>query len=376
MGTRGIRIVNGRLQVGYTFHGERRREVLKWRDTPLNRAKAELLKAALDECTSDLDLFRVYEKHYPESKYHVGHTIGALLTDWLERIQPTAAPSTYRDYYNTVTTQLVPAFGTLHIQALRWRHIRDFVEKRRVSRKRLHNLLIPLRQVCDRAVEDEQIAASPFQGQKIEGTVSQHQPDPFTREEIAALVAAAAPGFGNLIEFACWSGLRTGELIALAWADVDWRRGIVAVRENVAGGVRKGPKTAAGVRDVILLPPARAALQRQKALSFLAGGAIFHDPLTGKPWVSDSSIRKRWIPLLRRAGIRYRRPYSTRDTYASQLLSAGENPMWVASQLGHRDWHVLRRSYAAWIDADAAGGRAILATLADPATATEGQRSG
>lgn len=370
---RGIRVVGDRLQVTYTFHGERRREVLKWRDTARNRAKAAVFKAELDECQTALDLFRVYEKHYPESRYHSGLTIGSLLVDWLERVN--AAPSTMKDYINTVENHLIPELGNLHIQALKWRHVRDFIERRpKLSRKRIHNLLIPLRQVCDRAVEDEQIPASPMTGRGVTGEQSAHQPDPLTRDEIAALVAAAEPGFGNLIEFACWSGLRTGELIALEWGAVDWINGLVRVHQNVAGGVTKAPKTQAGIRDVLLLAPAQEALQRQKARTFLAGGRIFHDPFTGKPWTNDVAIRKRWIALMKRTGVRYRRPYSTRDTYASQLLSAGENPMWVARQMGHRDWHVLRRSYAAWIDADAAGGTAIRATLA-PETATKRQRN-
>jgi integrase len=41
---------------------------------------------------------------------------------------------------------------------------------------------------------------------------------------------------------------------------------------------------------------------------------------------------------LKKANIDYRNPYQTRHTYASQMLSRGENPMWVAHQLGHKDW--------------------------------------
>ncbi|WP_316867790.1 site-specific integrase [Ralstonia mannitolilytica] len=33
--------------------------------------------------------------------------------------------------------------------------------------------------------------------------------------------------------------------------------------------------------------------------------------------------------------MRYRKPYQTRHTYASMMLSAGEYLMWVARQMGH-----------------------------------------
>ncbi|MDP2322510.1 MAG: tyrosine-type recombinase/integrase [Gammaproteobacteria bacterium] len=371
---RGIRDSRGRIQIDYSWQGERRREVLPWRDTDRNRAKAELFKAELDECTTELDLYRAYARHHPDSRFHAGKTVEVLLVEWLERIKRTIAPSTFRDYLNSVEHHLVPTLGKRHIQELRWRHIRDFLEGYPdASKKRLHNLLIPLKQVCDRAIENEEILISPMHGQKVGGKASGHNPDPLTLDEMQALIRKAEAGFGNMIDFACWTGLRTGELIALSWSHVDWVADVVRISANVAGGVKKRPKTAAGVRDVVLLPPARDALLRQKALTVLAGDRIFHDPLTGKPWTNDSAIRKRWMPLLTRAGVRYRRPYSTRDTYASRLLSAGENVLWVARQMGHRDWLVLRRSYAAWIDDAANGGAAIAAQLA-PKTATPRQR--
>ena len=47
--------------------------------------------------------------------------------------------------------------------------------------------------------------------------------------------------------------------------------------------------------------------------------------------------------------MRYRRPYQTRHTYASMMLSAGESPMWVAQQMGHSDWTMIARVYGRWI---------------------------
>lgn len=38
-----------------------------------------------------------------------------------------------------------------------------------------------------------------------------------------------------------------------------------------------------------------------------------------------------------------------RHTFASQALSAGENVIWVARQMGHRDWTITAKKYARWI---------------------------
>ncbi len=70
----------------------------------------------------------------------------------------------------------------------------------------------------------------------------------------------------------------------------------------------------------------------------MVGQEVFHSPRTSAPWEGDDAIRKTaWVYALKKTGLRYRRPYQTRHTYASMMLTAGENPVWVAAQMGHRD---------------------------------------
>jgi len=110
------------------------------------------------------------------------------------------------------------------------------------------------------------------------------------------------------------------------------------------------PKTEAGYRDIKLLFPALEALQDQKKNTYTKGQEIFQNPRTGKRWTGDQPIRKTaWTPALKKAGVRYRRPYQTRHTYASMMLMEGENPMWVATQLGHSDWSFTLRTYSRFI---------------------------
>lgn len=39
----------------------------------------------------------------------------------------------------------------------------------------------------------------------------------------------------------------------------------------------------------------------------------------------------------------------TRHSYASRMLTAEESPMWVAEQMGHSDWGMIRRIYGKYI---------------------------
>jgi integrase len=153
----------------------------------------------------------------------------------------------------------------------------------------------------------------------------------------------------NYFVFAFWTGLRTGELIALRWCDVDWRHGRICVRRSRTRKKTKGPKTAAGYRWVKLFAPARAALLSQRDLTGEYRELVFHNPETNRGWSSDAKPRYYWNKAIKAADVRPRPPYQTRHTFASTLLSSGENPMFVAQVLGHRDWSMLVKTYGRWI---------------------------
>jgi integrase len=60
--------------------------------------------------------------------------------------------------------------------------------------------------------------------------------------------------------------LRTSELVALTWSDIDWDAGVVKVWKAMtreANGKVETTKTVSGRRQVKLLPPAVAALNAQ-----------------------------------------------------------------------------------------------------------------
>jgi integrase len=167
--------------------------------------------------------------------------------------------------------------------------------------------------------------------------------------------------------------LRTSEAIALNWSDIDFIGGCVRVRRALtreAKGVAELPKTNAGRRDVKMLAPARAALQAQKTLTFMAelDGPVFVNPTTRERFSGSHQIWRVWQTALRHAGVRYRRPYQTRHTYASMMLSAGEHPMWVAKQMGHADWTMIARVYGRWMpSADTTAGSKAVQMFAEKA---------
>jgi len=53
--------------------------------------------------------------------------------------------------------------------------------------------------------------------------------------------------------------------------------------------------------------------------------------------------------MIKRLGIRYRRPYNMRHNYATAMLMAGMTPAFCAKQLGH-SVGVFSRTYAKWLN--------------------------
>ncbi|WP_018609471.1 tyrosine-type recombinase/integrase [Uliginosibacterium gangwonense] len=374
------------VEIDFYYAGERCRERIKLEPTPANLKRAALHRAAILDSISRGEFD--YSVTFPNSKNAARFakskgaltTIASFLDDWLERKAKQLKASTWEDYRKTVNGHLIPKFGALSIGELDRQKVREWCAGLDASNKRIGNILSVLRSALAEAEEDGIIEANPIAGwnyRKVEPPKEEEDVDPFTADEQSSILAELSGQGRNLVQFAFWTGLRTSELVALNWADIDLRAGVVKIRKATTqaahrrakavaaaealnsvpeGGIEPASqivettKTASGRRDVKLLAPALAAIQAQKEHTWLKGEEVFQNPRTGERWTGDQPIRKTlWTHALKRAGIRYRNPYQTRHTYASMLLSAGEHPMWVAQQMGHKDWGMIRRVYGRFI---------------------------
>jgi len=155
------------------------------------------------------------------------------------------------------------------------------------------------------------------------------------------------------------TGMRPEELIELRWGDVDWKSRTIRVERARTSGEQKPLKTY-NARDVDLVGRAITALETMKPWTMVGsndpadsemGRRIFENPGTDRPWHDERSQRDTyWRPTLRATGIRWRRPYQTRHTYATNALGAGVNPAYIARQMGHKNAKMLFTVYAKWID--------------------------
>ncbi len=367
---RGVRAVSDTsIEITFMYRGVRCRERITLKPSPTNLKKAEQHKAAIEHAISigGFDYSVTFPgspraaKFAPEANRE---TVAGFLTRWLDGKKRHVSSSTFDGYRKIVELRLVPALGERMVVELKRKDVRDWLSTLEISNKTLSNIQSCLRSALTDAAEEELIEVNPLAGwtySRKEAPAKDDDVDPFSPEEQQAVLAALNGQARNMMQFAMWTGLRTSELVALDWGDIDWLREEVMVSRamtQAAKGHAEVTKTAAGRRAVKLLRPAMDALKAQKAHTFLADVEVFQNPRTLERWTGDGPIRKTmWVPAMKKAGVRYRRPYQTRHTYASMMLSAGEHPMWVAKQMGHTDWTMIARVYGRWMpSADANAG--------------------
>jgi len=68
----------------------------------------------------------------------------------------------------------------------------------------------------------------------------------------------------------------------------------------------------------------------------------------GRPILQDK-MRELWKRSMDKSGIKYRRMYETRHTFASWALGANETPEWVARTLGHANTSMVFKTYGRYV---------------------------
>lgn len=355
------------IQIAFTFQGIRCRETIHLKPTTSNLKRAANHRSSIIHEIS-LGIFD-YAAVFPNSTHAVkkedsdSQSVEEFLRIWLKQHRSNIASSTYDGYKKIVMSQLIPALGDHSVEMLGTKEVREWLSTLDCTNKRIKNILSPLRTALGVAVQDGILENNILKGWSYtrKETLAQRKKrkaslDPFTMLEQSSILEALPEQGMNLMQFAFWTGMRTSELVALTWSDIGWIDNTINVDKGLtqAADEPEITKTEAGERIIKLLKPARLALERQRKHTQLADGVIFHNPRTNTPWEGDQAIRKTlWKPALRKAKVRYRKPYQTRHTYASMMISSGEQIGWVSKQLGHASITITTTTYATWLsDAD------------------------
>jgi integrase len=290
---------------------------------------------------------------------------------WLEQVGSVRLrPSTVEQYRTRLRVRVYPTLGHLPLTSLTREVIRtalgDMVRAgnlrtpdKPVARATVREAVGTLSTILATAVEDGLLPVNPCAGLRrhIGNTGGQeaHEVEVFTPDELARVLAVAQqdhPAWHPFLFCLARTGMRLGEAVALRWADVDLEGRVILVRRSERKGRVSEPKSGTA-RRVDMSAQLAAVLRGHRSLQE-AEAALRGRPLPDRVFstaagqsVADDAFRNNvWAPILRRAGVRYRKPHTLRHTYASLLLDRGLPLTYVQHQLGHSSATITLKAYA------------------------------
>ena len=281
--------------------------------------------------------------------------VGEWLPEWLERRnregRKPIADST-SDRYRRVIATLPRSFAALRLQDVRPAHLATLYADESLTADARRKLHVILRHAFMLAFRQELLSRNVMDAVSPPLVQKNAEQRVLNESELKALVAAAIGTAHEVpIKLTIATGLREGELLALAWTDIDLARGTLSVRRgarylNGRGMQFTEPKTPHARRVLELSAPtvrllhqhraAQAALRIRRAAVWEDGGLVFPSAI-GTPWIPRNFYRG-YRTILTASAIEHPETVSwhtLRHSAATWWLRAGADLHTVSRRLGH-----------------------------------------
>ena len=282
------------------------------------------------------------ERHHIERVLHpVAEKKEVVTFEWFVKekwwpIYPKAAgnrPATVVEKELYLRRHLLPPLGRFKLDEIRGEKLERFfagLTEKGLAPKTRKNIGAVLRRILASAFEWEYLEAIPrFPRIKVPD-----QPwDFYTPDETERIFAATVTPFERaLILFACHTGARAGEQIALTWDDLDFVNHKVIIRRSSGKGRKAlvGPTKSGHERKVDLTVTLEEAL---KELPHERSSLVFCHP--GGRALSHWELRGILKRVCRRIGMRFTTWHTLRHTFGSQCAMRGVPLLLIQQWMGH-----------------------------------------
>ena len=364
-----IRTRYGKLTIDFRYLNKRCRETTAMEDTPNNRKKlektiermeAEMLLGVFDYAKYFPKSARLAEIKAAENQINAVSSKAPVFSKYCEiwvADKEIEWRSSYAEKIRIVIRKyLTPYFGTIPVINIKKSDILGFRSslakvtygnnQECLSPSRINQIITVLRMILDSASERYDFD-SPYKNIKSlkEGRI---EVTPFSLEEVQRIITSVRDDFKPYYTIRFFTGMRTSEIDGLQWKNIDLQRREIHIREALVNGVLGGTKTYGSDRTIQMNDRVYQAFLQQKSLNNGKSDIVFCNR-DGGPLDYRLVNKRVWHPILRFLGLTPRRAYQTRHTAATLWLAAGENPEWVARQLGHSTTEMLFRVYSRYI---------------------------
>lgn len=332
----GVRPKAGGIEIRYTdARGRRRSEWIKKNPTDANLADAARHRRRLIEADA------IGDSRTPRENRTFEFCCRAYLLEKAKSLKPSTIhgyQSKLECYWSRLARHDIATIKLPELKAID-RSI-DWASQK--TRREAHAVL---RGVFKWAMQEELTTDNPAAHLQA-GAWAKPEIDAFSDDERIRILAELPPASRAFYGLMFETGARTGELLALRWQDVS-RDSIRITGSTYRGKV--GTTKTHQERTVLLTDEAKRILKGHTESKF-KGGFVFVTQY-GTPYATERGLSLAFKLACKRAGVRYRRPYNCRHTFATSAIMAGAKLGWVAKQMGDRMETVMRH-YAQWISGD------------------------
>lgn len=288
-------------------------------------------------------------------------TTGDFLTNWITKKHKTSiAATTYRRYASLIHIHIIPALGSIKLQAVTKNHVNALMlqmrEKGQSARSQQQARAV-LSAAFESAMEDDLVASNPVSKSRTI-SLDSAQIHPLSLAEVQTLLAKTTGVQMQVrVRMAVLYAMRQGETLGLQWKDVDFNKKTVFIWQQVQkiGGVHEFVKLKSedSVRTLEVDDETLAALTAHKIqqnLDRLAMGDKWEDhdlvftTSTGKPIDCKTDYRQ-WHRALANAGLPIKRLHDARHTAATLLFDQGLDIEVIRRFMGHSSVLLTSKTY-------------------------------
>ena len=361
------------------------RGALSWTDSEGLRHRRAVSAHTSADARDKLDELRRELKLGTLTPAGKGAKLGEYLADWIEREKTHIRPSTWRGRETHVRCYLIPALGRRPLSRLTPAEVeralanfttagRPVTENDRKRGRQKHEPVSPLTARHVRATLRIALAAAVREGRLGRNAAADARPPYVAHRAVSylsapdvrlLLEATRDDPYGPVYALAASTGLRLGELLGLAWSDLDGLAGSLTVRRSLAVALNGGwklaePKSARSRRTIPLPARAREALALQRGRHEAAKAAVgttwqdrdnlvFTDAI-GQP-LRPGAVSSAFQKAREAAKLPPVTFHDLRHSAATLMLAEGVPLAVISEWLGHAGIAITATHYAAVVPA-------------------------
>lgn len=372
------RIANKRgtkkLYIDFYYHGVRIEKSTGMDDTPKNRDNAEQMLATILERKKlgTLEFAKLFPKaSEAEKAFHArmeqreyapdsrGITFGEYVTHWYKTVWVNFESHTKRqDYKSAVDYWLLKYFEKKSFYSITTDEMQKFVATlvhqkgpnagKKLSRARIVNVLQVFRTIWKNAcrmhhwkLEDPLEDKGEYLPKKKKKVVQV-----FRFAEWEAIMSAMDEFYRPVAKLMILTGMMASEIAALKKCHI--RHGYLYIEESIVREIEKDDlKNEYRGRRIQLTAAIREILDHAKERAI---GDYLFTMENGMTFTAERFQRRVWVKALEIAGVTYRKPYTTRHTFAAWALAIRVDQNRLVNLMGHASKQMVYEVYGRYVE--------------------------